>query len=59
MADSLGLVAQVIRNQYEDVNGLISNVKKVFLKAHLRIQAFREALPDCPLPLEPVLTRWG
>ena len=37
----------------------LSHVKKVFLKAHLRIQAFREALPDCPLPPEPVLTRLG
>ncbi|KAJ3658606.1 hypothetical protein Zmor_010335 [Zophobas morio] len=36
----------------------ISNVK-VFLKAHLRIQSFWKALPDCPLPPEPVLTRWS
>ena len=57
MADSLGLVAQVIRNQYEDGNGLISNIKKVFLKAHLMIESFREPLPDYSLPPEPVLTR--
>ena len=57
LAHALSLVAEVIRNQYEDVNGLISNVKKVFLKAHLRIQTFREDLLDCPLPPEPVLTR--
>ena len=57
--NALSLVAEVIQNQYEDVISLISNVKKVLLKAHLKIQAFREALLDCPLPPEPVLTRWG
>ena len=40
LAHALSLVAEVIHNQYEDVDGLISNVKKVFLKAHLRFQAF-------------------
>ena len=53
------LVVEFIRNQYGDVNGLISNVKKVFFKTHFRVQTFREALPDCPLPPEPVPTRWG
>ena len=43
----LSLVVEVIRNQYEDVSGLIANVKQIFLKAYLKIQAFREALPDC------------
>ena len=59
MVHALSLVAEVIRNQYEDVNGLISNVKQLFLKAPSRIQVFRKALPDYPLPPEPVLTRWG
>ena len=59
LAQVLSLVAEVIQNQYEDVNGLISNVKEVFPKAHLRIQAFWEALSDCLLPPEPVMTKWS
>ena len=51
--------AACIWNRCEEVNALISNVKKVFLKAHLRIQGFRGSLPSCLLPPEPVLTRWG
>ena len=53
LAHALSLVAEVIRNQSEDVNSLISNVQKV----NLRIQAFREGLADCLLPPEPVLTK--
>ena len=59
LAHAWSLVAEVIRNQCEDVNDLISNVEKVFLEAYFRIHAFREALPDYPLPPEPVLKRWG
>ncbi|KAJ4451729.1 hypothetical protein ANN_03199 [Periplaneta americana] len=29
------------------------------MKASLRVQAFRQKLPDVSLSLEPVLTRWG
>lgn len=42
-----------------DVNKLINNIKKVFLKALLHVQVYKEILPDIPLPPEPVLTRWG
>lgn len=41
------------------MNKLISNVKKVFLKAPLRVQISREKLPGVCLPPEPVITRWG
>src|SRR5258705_5850415 len=41
------------------INGLISNVKKVLLKSPLRVQIYKEKLPDVPLPPEPVITRWG
>ncbi|XP_050548459.1 uncharacterized protein LOC126910114 [Daktulosphaira vitifoliae] len=44
---------------YPDVNKLINNIKKVFLKAPYNVQVYKEILPDIPLPLEPVLTRWG
>jgi len=41
------------------IDGLISNVKRVFLKSPLRVQIYKEKLPDVPLPPEPVITRWG
>ncbi|CAG9773508.1 unnamed protein product [Ceutorhynchus assimilis] len=55
----LNRVAETIRQQFPLVNELIKNGKKVFVKAHLRVQLFKERLPNIPLPPEPVLTRWG
>ena len=52
-------ISEVIRIYFANVNKLISSTKKVFLKAPLRIQAYKENLPDVPLPSEPVITRWS
>lgn len=52
-------VAETVRTEYPLVNKLISNVKKVFLKAPLRVQLYKERLPGVSLPPEPVITRWG
>lgn len=52
-------VAEVIREQFPEVNTLISTTKKVFVKAPVRVNAYREKLPEHPLPPEPILTRWG
>jgi hypothetical protein len=52
-------VAEEIRNHFPNVNKLISSVKKVFLKAPLRAQRYKEKMPNIPLPPEPVITRWG
>ena len=41
------------------VNELIANVKKVFLKAPLRVKVFQEVAPNLRLPPEPGLIRWG
>jgi hypothetical protein len=38
------------------VNELIANVKKVFLKAPLRVEVFKTSLPDVPRPPEPIIT---
>lgn len=55
---ALHRVAETIRNSYENVDQIISNVKKVFLKAPCRVQIFRNIYPELPLPPEPVITRW-
>jgi hypothetical protein len=53
------MVAETIRLQFPLVNALISQGKKIFLKAPLRVQIFKEKMPGIPLPPQPVLTRWG
>lgn len=59
LAHGVNRVAEEIRQQFPLVNNLISNVKKVFLKAPLRVQVYKEQLPNTPLPPQPVLSRWG
>ncbi|KAL4149446.1 hypothetical protein QTP88_003396 [Uroleucon formosanum] len=59
LAHALHRVAEEIRIHFLNIDELINNVKKVFLKAPSRIQIFKTMAPDIPLPPRPVLTRWG
>jgi hypothetical protein len=59
LAHGLHRVAEEIRGNYPNVDSLISNVKKIFLKAPLRVEKFKQEAPSLPLPPKPVLTRWG
>jgi hypothetical protein len=54
----LNLVAETIRRSYENEDRLIANVKKIFVKAPLRVEVYKERVKEVPLPPEPVLTRW-
>ncbi|KRZ63903.1 hypothetical protein T08_2385, partial [Trichinella sp. T8] len=58
LAHGLHRIAEHIRCLFPDVDRLISNVKKGFLKAPSRVQLFKEMAPEIPLPPQPVLTRW-
>lgn len=58
-AHMLNRVAEKVRELFPDVNKLINNVKKSFLKSPSRIQLYKEILPGLSLPPEPVITRWG
>lgn len=58
-AHGLHRVCEAIRNHYENVDKIISNVKKVFLKAPCRVEIFKEIYPELSLPPEPITTRWG
>ncbi|KAG7161425.1 hypothetical protein Hamer_G014068 [Homarus americanus] len=53
------LLACSSKSKYPDVNQLIANVKKIFLKAPSRTARFSEIAPSTPLPPSPVVTRWG
>ncbi|KAJ4437546.1 hypothetical protein ANN_17691 [Periplaneta americana] len=59
LAHGLHRVSETIWNEFPLVNSFISNTKKCFCKAPSRISIFRENFPDIPLPLQPVVTRWG
>jgi len=59
VAHALHRVCKEIRLQFPKVDELISNMKNIFLKTPSWIQIFRNIAPNIPLPLEPILTRWG
>ena len=52
-------MAKCIRTSYPDVNRLIATGKSIFVKARHRVNLFQAMYPEIPLPLSPVLTRWG
>jgi len=57
LAHGLNRVAEKVRDMFPNVNKLVNNIKKVFLKAPSRVEVYREIMQDIPLPPEPVLTR--
>lgn len=59
MAHAIHEVAEEIRTNVQDINKLISSIKKIFLKAPYQIQIFKTITPRISLPPKPVLTRWG
>jgi hypothetical protein len=59
LAYGLNRVAETIRSQFPLVNTLVKTGKKMFLESPLRVQMFRERIPDVPLPPEPIVMREG
>lgn len=59
LAHALHRVAEKIREEFKNVDAVISNVKKIFLKAPNRVKTLKEHYSSMPLPPEPVITRWG
>ena len=59
LSHGLHCIAEIIRYQYPEVEALVSNVKKVFVKAPSRVRLFRELAKIFPLPPQPVIGRWG
>jgi len=59
VAHGLHRVAEKIRGQFPKIDELVSNTKKIFLKAPSRIDLFKTEAPGIPLPPTPILTRWG
>ncbi|KAL3080176.1 hypothetical protein niasHS_013848 [Heterodera schachtii] len=59
LAHGLHRIAEEIRNQFKDVDELISSTKMVFRKAPSRVAFYRKKLPTVPLVPKPIITRWG
>jgi hypothetical protein len=51
-------VAEEVRGRYPEVDQLIANGKKIFIKSPLRLQNYKEDTLTLPLPLQTTVTRW-
>lgn len=58
LVHGLHRVVDEVSEQIPKVDGLISNVKKTFLKVFLRVLKFKCMVLNIPLPPPPILTRW-
>lgn len=58
MAHALNLIAEKVRDSFPELNSLVNQGKKIFLKAPSRVVVYKE-LMEVALPPTPVLTRWG
>ncbi|KAE9538874.1 hypothetical protein AGLY_005456 [Aphis glycines] len=52
-------VCEEIRAYYKNVDQLIFEMKKTFLKFPKRIAVLKEKFPELPNPPRPIITRWG
>jgi hypothetical protein len=59
LADALHRLAEEVCGRYPEVEKLIANGKKIFIKSPLRVQKFKEEAPILLLPPQPNVTRWG
>ncbi len=59
LAHALHRISEQVRGLFPDVDLLVSNGKKIFLKAPSRVEIFKDIAPNLALPPQPVLTRWG
>ena len=59
IAHGMHRVAEEVRATFSQVDSLVSQTKKFFVKAPSRKQLFKSTAPSVPLPPEPVITRWG
>ncbi|KAJ8941331.1 hypothetical protein NQ318_004775 [Aromia moschata] len=58
-ARALNRIAETVKDSFPVVNELIEGVTRIFIKAPIRRNAFKAALPDTPLPPEPVVGKCG
>jgi hypothetical protein len=59
LAHALPRVAEEVHGSYPEVDQLIANGKKIFIKSPLRVQKFKEEATTLLLPPQPIVTCWG
>jgi hypothetical protein len=59
VAHALHRVAEEVCGRYPEVDQLIANGKKIFIKSPLRVQKFKEEAKTLPIPPQPIVTLWG
>ena len=59
LAHAMHRLIECIRLNYDEIDLLISTVKKIFVKSPFRVMKFKEMFPTIRLPPKPVITRWG
>ena len=59
LVHALHRVTEEVLGTYPEVEKLIENGKKIFIKSPFRVQKFKEEDPTLPLPPQPIVTRWG
>ncbi|VVC34378.1 Hypothetical protein CINCED_3A015122 [Cinara cedri] len=59
MAHTVNRFLEKIRESFLEINKLINNGKKAFLKAPSRINKYRKEMPGIPLPHKPIITILG
>lgn len=59
LAHGINRVAETIRSSYPEIDKLIANIKKNFVKSPSRINFFKEKTSGLALPPQPIITRWG
>jgi hypothetical protein len=52
-------ISETICALYPNVDKLVANGKKIFVKSPARKELFKNKGPDTPLPPTPVIIRWG
>jgi hypothetical protein len=58
LVHALHRVCETIREEYKDVNDLVSSIKSILSKSPYRRQLYK-SITDLPLPPDVVVTRWG
>jgi len=53
------IAVETIRGKFNNVHGLVSNFKNLFLKAPSRLKIFKKEAPGISFPPVPIVTRWG
>jgi len=59
LAQFLHRVAEEVRRHFAEVDTLISNVKKIFVKCPSQVLKFKEIAPEVLMPPRPIVTSWG